>query len=61
MERLCVTLDLKRAVAPGRGYVDLVKEVAGQDWFELSSEQRLATRQGTRSRDCATKTGPTSK
>jgi lysyl-tRNA synthetase class 2 len=33
------TIDLKRPWRRAR-YVDLVREVAGKDWFELSSEQR---------------------
>ncbi|HJX24566.1 MAG TPA: lysine--tRNA ligase, partial [Chthoniobacterales bacterium] len=35
------TLDLKRPWRRAR-YRDLIKEAAGKDWFELTSEQRLA-------------------
>jgi lysyl-tRNA synthetase class 2 len=40
------TIDLKRPWRRAR-YVDLVREVAGKDWFDISSEQRraLATRE----------------
>ena len=33
------TIDLKRPWRRGR-YVDLIREVAGEDWFELTSDQR---------------------
>ena len=35
------TINLKRPWRRGR-YVDLVREVAGKDWFELSSDERRA-------------------
>jgi lysyl-tRNA synthetase class 2 len=39
------TLDLKRPWRRAR-YVDLIKEVTGQDWFELTSEQRRERAKG---------------
>jgi lysyl-tRNA synthetase, class II len=39
------TLDLKRPWRRAR-YVDLIKEVAGPDWFELASEQRRERAKG---------------
>src|SRR5437868_1730088 len=39
------TINLKRPWRRAR-YVDLVREVAGKDWFELSSEQRRARATG---------------
>jgi lysyl-tRNA synthetase class 2 len=39
------TINLKRPWRRGR-YVDLVREVAGKDWFDLTSEQRRARATG---------------
>jgi lysyl-tRNA synthetase class 2 len=39
------TIDLKRPWRRAR-YVDLVREVAGKDWFDISSEQRRARASG---------------
>src|SRR5256714_784629 len=40
-EKVIRTVNLKRPWRRAR-YVDLVREVAGKDWFEISSEQRRA-------------------
>ncbi|HWY51108.1 MAG TPA: lysine--tRNA ligase [Chthoniobacterales bacterium] len=44
-EKVMRTIDLKRPWRRAR-YVDLVREVAGKDWFNISSEQRRARASG---------------
>ena len=44
-EKVVRTIDLKRPWRRAR-YVDLVREVAGKDWFDLSSEKRRARATG---------------
>src|SRR6202023_889318 len=44
-EKVVRTINLKRPWRRAR-YVDLVREVAGKDWFDISSEQRRARASG---------------